>query len=73
MMPSFRKAGNPASRTSAFAVLLLCTSALAGCATANSRRRSPMTTRRAGGAERRSAEARAESSSCRNLCRFPAS
>ncbi|MFT2633427.1 P-type conjugative transfer protein TrbG, partial [Escherichia coli] len=35
MKPSFRKAGNPASRTSTFAVLLLCTSALAGCATAN--------------------------------------
>ena len=35
MKPSIRKAGNPASRTSAFAVLLLWTSALAGCATAN--------------------------------------
>lgn len=35
MKPSFRKAGTPASRTSAFAVLLLCTSALAGCATMN--------------------------------------
>jgi type IV secretion system protein VirB9 len=35
MKPSFRKAGDPASHTSAFAVLLLCTSALAGCATLN--------------------------------------
>lgn len=35
MKPSFRKAGNPASRTSTFTVLLLCTSALAGCATMN--------------------------------------
>lgn len=34
MKPSFRKAGNPAFRTSSFAALLLCTSALAGCATA---------------------------------------
>jgi len=33
MRPSFRQAGKPASRTSAFAALLLCTSALAGCAT----------------------------------------
>jgi len=34
MKPSFRKAGNPAFRTSTFAILL-CTSALAGCATGN--------------------------------------
>ncbi|MBD4846169.1 P-type conjugative transfer protein TrbG, partial [Xanthomonas citri pv. citri] len=34
MKPSFRKAGNPAFRTSTLAILL-CTSALAGCATAN--------------------------------------
>ncbi|MFA5968399.1 MAG: P-type conjugative transfer protein TrbG [Sphingomonas sp.] len=33
MSPSFRNAGKPASRTTAFAALLLCTSALAGCAT----------------------------------------
>jgi type IV secretion system protein VirB9 len=33
MKPSFRRAGSPASRNSAFAVLLLCTSALAACAT----------------------------------------
>ncbi|MFN4011360.1 MAG: P-type conjugative transfer protein TrbG [Pannonibacter sp.] len=33
MRPSFRQAGKPASRTSAFAAFLLCTSALAGCAT----------------------------------------
>lgn len=33
MTPSFRSAGKPASRTTAFAALLLCTSALAGCAT----------------------------------------
>lgn len=33
MKPSFRKAGNPASHISTGAVLLLCTSALAGCAT----------------------------------------
>lgn len=35
MKPSFRKAGNPAFHDSAIAVLLLCTSALAGCATMN--------------------------------------
>src|SRR3546814_14170371 len=33
--PIFCKADKPASRTSTFAVLLLCTSALAGCATAS--------------------------------------
>ena len=33
MKPSFRKAGNPASRTSALAALLLSATALAGCAT----------------------------------------
>ena len=33
MRPSFRQAGKPASRTSVFAAFLLCTSALAGCAT----------------------------------------
>src|SRR3546814_17981503 len=33
--PIFCKAAKPASRTSTFAVLLLCTSALAGCATAS--------------------------------------
>uniref|UniRef100_B0SV71 P-type conjugative transfer protein TrbG n=1 Tax=Caulobacter sp. (strain K31) TaxID=366602 RepID=B0SV71_CAUSK len=33
MKPYFRKAGDPAFRTSTFAALLLCTSALAGCAT----------------------------------------
>jgi len=33
MKPSFRKAGNPASRTSTLAVLLLSATALAGCAT----------------------------------------
>lgn len=33
MRPSFRQAGKPASRTTAFAALLLCTSTLAGCAT----------------------------------------
>ena len=33
MKPSFRKAGNPASRTSTFAALLISASALAGCAT----------------------------------------
>ena len=35
MRPSFRQAGKPASRTSVFAAFVLCTSALAGCATAN--------------------------------------
>ncbi|KAB2919853.1 MAG: P-type conjugative transfer protein TrbG [Hyphomicrobiaceae bacterium] len=33
MKPSFRKAGNPASRTSTLAALLLSATALAGCAT----------------------------------------
>jgi type IV secretion system protein VirB9 len=33
MRSSFRNAGKPASRTTAFAAFLLCTSALAGCAT----------------------------------------
>lgn len=33
MKPSFLKAGNPASRTSTFAALLISASALAGCAT----------------------------------------
>lgn len=33
MRPSFRNAGKPASRKATFAVFLLCTSALAGCAT----------------------------------------
>jgi len=33
MKPSFRKAANPASRTSTFAALLISASALAGCAT----------------------------------------
>ncbi|MGE0233079.1 MAG: P-type conjugative transfer protein TrbG [Flavobacteriaceae bacterium] len=33
MRPSFRKAGNPASRTSTLAALLLSATALAGCAT----------------------------------------
>ncbi|MEW6437827.1 MAG: P-type conjugative transfer protein TrbG [Pseudomonadota bacterium] len=34
MKPSFRKAGNPACRTSTFAALLLSATTLAGCATA---------------------------------------
>ena len=33
MTPAFRTAGKPALRKSSFALLLLCTSALAGCAT----------------------------------------
>ena len=71
MKPSIRKAGNPAFRTSAFAVLLLSTSALAGCATTNkppeigydadaAAAAAPIRRRRCG------------SSSCRGRCRCPA-
>ncbi|MBN9247456.1 MAG: P-type conjugative transfer protein TrbG, partial [Hyphomicrobium sp.] len=35
MTPTFRAAGRPAFRKSAFSALLVCTSALAGCATAH--------------------------------------